>query len=350
MLVQVIAAFDTDLISLQILEVVRVADLGVVDFRHYTRIQSALVLPVKHVALVGVVGLIAAFVVVVVEVSGTELSFAGLGQVAELAFHQQTALGHVARVQRGIVVRCQVEVVRGHERKAGVGAAAEGRRQETGLTAIVDREIDVRGVEDRDVFDPQRHVGRRTEAGGRVQRDVVALELPGVAVRLARGVRTILEADDGVFGTLGIQRTAANARLVQDVFGVVDLGCASVQLNIGVVADNQGTVVTQADVAIELTTAFSLIQAGLVGLDLHAALTHDDIAGQGRDLLFLLIAGSLCADKGRCIAFTGGVVHARTDGLDVGTRAIRSGFGQLSRRQLVPGYPVQMAVVVAARF
>ena len=349
LLVQVVTAFNTDLVTFQVLEVIRIADLGVVDFSQYAGVQATLVLPVEHVALVGVVGLALAVVVIVVEVRGTELAFAGLGQVAELAFHQQAALGHVARVQRGIVVGCQVEVVRGHEHKAGVGAAAEGRRQETGLAAIVDREIDVRGVEHRNVLDPQRHVGGRTETGGRVQRDVVALELPGVAAWFARGVRAVLETDDRVFSAFGIQRTAADARLVQHIFGVVDLGRTGVQLHIGVVADAQGTVVTQAYLAIELATAFSLIQAGFVGFDLHAALTHHDVTGQGRNLLILLIAGGLGANKGRGVAFAGRVVHARTDGLHVRAGAVRTGFGQLGRGQLVAWYPVEVAVVVAAR-
>ena len=307
-------------------------------------------LPVEHVAGVFVVSLVFALVVLVVQVSSTELAFAGLGEVAEFAFHQQAAFGHVARVQRGVVVGRQVEVVRGHEHKAGVGAAAERRRQETGLTAIVDREVDVRGVEDRNVFDPQRHVGRRTETGGRVQRDVVALELPGVAVRFARGVRTILEADDRVFAALGVQRTAANARLVQDVFSVVDLGRAGVELHIGVIADDQCTVVAQADFAIELAAVFSLIQAGFVGLDLHAALTHDNVTGQRCDLFFLLVAGSLGADKGRRIAFAGRVVHARTDRLDIRACAIRAGLGQLCGGQLVSRNPVEVTVVGTARF
>ena len=349
LLVQVVTAFDADLITLQILEVVRIADLGVVNFGQHARIKPALVLPVVHVAGFFVVGLQLAIVVVVVEVRGTELSFAGLGQVAELTFHQQTALGHVARVQRGIVVGCQVEVVRGHERKAGVGAAAEGRRQETGLTAIVDREVNVRGVKDWNVFNPQCHVGCGTETGGRVQRDVVAFKLPGVAVRLARGVRTVLESDDRVFGTFGVQRAAANTRLVQHVLGVVDLGGTGVQLHIGVVANQQCTVVTQTHIAAQLATALGLVQVGFVSLDLHAALAHDHITGQGRDLLFLLVAGSFGANEGRRIAFAGGVAHAGTRRLDIGARAIRAGFSQLRRRELVTRDPVKVAVVSTAR-
>ena len=136
---------------------------------------------------------------------------------------------------------------------------------------------------------------------------------------------------------------------MQHIFGVVDLGRTRVQLHIGVVADDQCAVVTQAHLAVELATAFSLVQAGFVGFDLHAALAHDYVTGQGRNLLFLLIAGGFGADKGRGVAFAGGVVHARTDGLYVRTGAVRAGFGQLGSGQLVPGHPVEVTVIVTAR-
>ena len=71
---------------------------------------------------------------------------------------------------------------------------------------------------------------------------------------------------------------------MQDVLGVVDLGGTGVQLNVSVIAHDQCAVITQTDVAIELTAAFSLIQAGFFSLDLHAALAHDNVTGQGGDL------------------------------------------------------------------
>ena len=71
LLVQVVTAFNADLVTFQVLEVIRIADFGVVDFGQYTGVETTLVLPVKHVALVGVVGLALAVVVVVVEVRGT---------------------------------------------------------------------------------------------------------------------------------------------------------------------------------------------------------------------------------------------------------------------------------------
>ncbi|MNI15652.1 hypothetical protein D3C73_689520 [compost metagenome] len=133
------------------------------------------------------------------------------------------------------------------------------------------------------------------------------------------------------------------------VFGVVDLGFTGVELHVGVVADDQGAVVANAHVAIEVATVLGLVQVGFVGFDLHAALTHDDVAGQGRDLLILLIAGGFCADKGRCVTFIRLVIHARTNRFDIGTRAIRTGFGQLCGGELLAGNPVEVTVVFATR-
>src|SRR5690606_26005296 len=133
------------------------------------------------------------------------------------------------------------------------------------------------------------------------------------------GVRTILEADDGVLGTFGVQRVTADARFVHHVFGVVDLGFTGVQLPVGVVTDDQGAVVANAHVADQLTTALGLVKIGFVGFDLHAALAHDHVTGQGGDLLILLIARGFRADKGGRVAFIRLVIHARTNRFDIGT-------------------------------
>src|SRR5690606_19270971 len=104
----------------------------------------------------------------------------------------------------------------------------------------------------RYVLDPKGDVGRGAETGSRVQRDVVAFECPRVAARFARGVRTVLQTNDRVLGTLGVQGVTANIRFVQHVFRVVDLSFARVELQFGVVADDQGTVVAQTDIAVQL--------------------------------------------------------------------------------------------------
>ena len=69
-------------------------------------------LPAVHPALIFVLRLQFTVVVAVIEIRAAHLAFAVLGEVAEFAFHHQTAIAHIGRVQRGVVVRRQVEVVR----------------------------------------------------------------------------------------------------------------------------------------------------------------------------------------------------------------------------------------------
>ena len=336
-------------IGIEILEIVRVTDVGVVDFGEQARVQPLLVLPAVHPALIFVLGLQFALVFAVVEVGSADLAFAALGQVAELTFHQQAAFGHVGRVQRGVVVRRQVEVVRRLQRKTGVAGGADARRQEAGLATVVDREVDVRGVEHRNVLDPQRHVGRGAEAGRRVQGDVVALQVPGIVARFATGIGAILEADDRGLFALGVERAAAHVSLMHHVFGIVDTRFAVIQLQFGAVADHQHALVAQAYVADQLATVFRLVQARFVGLDLHAGLAQDDVTGEGGDLLFLLETRCLGGNVHRRFVQRRGVIHARAQRLDIGACAVRASLGQLRCGQLIARDPVQVAVVRAAR-
>ena len=305
-------------------------------------------LPVVHPALVFVLGLQLALVFLVVQVGGADLAFAALGQVAELTLHQQAALGHVGRVEGGVVVRRQVEVVGRRQREAGVAGGADTRSKEAGLAAIVDREIDVGGVEDRNVFHPQGHVGRGTEAGGGIQLDVVAFQVPGVAARFTTGKGAVLEADHGALFALGVERAAAYVALVDHVFGVLDLGLAIVQLDLGAVADHQHAVVANAHIAFQLAAVLGLVQGGFVGLDLHARLAQDHVTGQGSGFLFLLVARGLGRNEGRRLVHWRVVVHPRAQRLDVGALAVGADFRQLGGSQLLARYPVEVAVVGAA--
>ena len=99
-------------VSIQVLEVVRVADVGVINFRQQARSQACLVLPAVHPALIFVIRLQLTIIVTVVEVRAANLTFAVLGEVAEFAFHHQAAIAHIGRVQRCVIVWRKVEVVR----------------------------------------------------------------------------------------------------------------------------------------------------------------------------------------------------------------------------------------------
>ena len=335
-------------VGVQVLEVVGVADVGEVHFAQQARVQAAFVLPAVHPAGVFIFGLQFAVVIFIVEDGCADLPFAALGQVATFAFQQQTTIGHIGRIQGGIVVGRQVEVVRRLQGQAVVAGGADARGEEAGLTTVIDREVDIRGVEHRNIFDPQGDVGGGAETGERVQLDVVALQVPGVVAGLAAGVGAVLEADDGVFLALDRQRIAAHMALVHDVFGVVDFCRTAVQLQLGTVADHQGALVAQAHIADQLATVFGLVQAGFVGLNLQAGLAQHHVTGEGGDLLLLLKARGLGRDEHRRVVQRRVVVHARPDRLDIGPGAVRPGLSQLRGAKFVARHPVQMAIVGAA--
>ena len=336
-------------VGVQVLEVVGVADVGEVHFAQQARVQAAFVLPAVHPAGVFIFGLQFAVVIFIVEDGCADLTFAALGQVATFAFQQQPTIGHIGRIEGGIVVGRQVEVVRRLQGHAVVAGRADARGEEAGLTTVIDREVDIRGVEHRYVFDPQGDVGGSAETGERVQLDVVALQVPGVVARFATGVSTVLETDDGVFLALDRQRVAAHMALVHDVFGVVDFRRTGVQLQLGTVADHQGTLVTQAHVADQLATVFGLVQAGFVSFNLQAGLAQHDITGEGGDLLLLLKARGFGRDEHRRVVQRRVVVHAWARWLDIGAGAVRPGFSQLGGAEFVARHPIEMAIVGAAR-
>ncbi len=149
-------------------------------------------LPGVHPAVAFVLGLAFALFFLVVTQPGTpHTAFAFFSQITEFTLGEQAALAHVVGVNGGIHVRCQVDVVGCGQVQPFAVAVADTGRQETGLTAIVDREINVGGVEHRNVFHPQGHVGGAAETCVRVQGDVVALQVPVVAAGGAAGIAAV---------------------------------------------------------------------------------------------------------------------------------------------------------------
>src|SRR5690606_16247405 len=85
--------------------------------------------------------------VVVRKEAPLELAFGSRQQIADLGVELQAAAAHVARLERRVEVRRDVQVVRDRDVEAGAVALGEVRREETALASIVDREREVRGVE-----------------------------------------------------------------------------------------------------------------------------------------------------------------------------------------------------------
>src|SRR5690242_4336256 len=72
------------------------------------------------------------------QVLGLELAVVVLRQIAELLGDLQSALFHVARCEREVVVGREVQVVRSGELGSALAGGADRRNQEAGLSAVVE--------------------------------------------------------------------------------------------------------------------------------------------------------------------------------------------------------------------
>ncbi len=119
-------------IGRQVLEIVRVADVGVIDLGQQAVVETMLVLPAVHPAIAFVFGLAFAFFFLVITQPGSaNAAFAFLGQVTEFTLGQQAALTHVVGVKGGIHMWRQVDVVRGGQVQSLVIAITDAGRQKT---------------------------------------------------------------------------------------------------------------------------------------------------------------------------------------------------------------------------
>src|SRR5690606_19088299 len=103
------------------------------------------------------------------------------------AVQLHAAPAHVARLEREIEVRREVEVVRDRDVEARPVPLGEVRREKTAFPPIVDREREVRRVQDRHALELELHRSRGAEALLEVELDLGPLELPGAIALRAGG-------------------------------------------------------------------------------------------------------------------------------------------------------------------
>ncbi len=132
-----------------------------------------------------------------------ELATAARHQVAELAGQHRAALAVDARIQRGVVVRCQIQVVRRADLETGAAGVADGRIQEAALAPVIGREGEIRQVQERHVAQSHGGVARHAHAGGLVDGDRFGAELPQMVADVAGGIR-----GHRIAGALGVQHVA----------------------------------------------------------------------------------------------------------------------------------------------
>src|SRR3546814_3754407 len=76
---------------------------------------------------------------IVGQVGAEQLAAIVATQIAELAAQLQAPLGHVARRQGGIVIRCQIEIIRQRELGPARAGRTVGRYQKARFALLLDR-------------------------------------------------------------------------------------------------------------------------------------------------------------------------------------------------------------------
>src|SRR5438477_167467 len=124
----------------------------------------------------------------------TEIAFVILLQITELLRDLQSALFHVTRRQRQVVVRREIQVIRNSVLGPALPSHADRRREKARFALVIEREVK-RGRRD----DGQSlEVHARSAGGPRVAREIqfqlVGLDQPAVVARLAGGEGAVLDS------------------------------------------------------------------------------------------------------------------------------------------------------------
>ena len=115
-------------------------------------------------------------------------TFAARIQVTELAAQLQPALGHVARVQRGIHLRRDVPVKRHRELETGGVRCAVARGQESRFALLVQRKRQIGRVKNGHIEKYDARVAGDADVATAVDVELVCAHIPRVVTRLAGGV------------------------------------------------------------------------------------------------------------------------------------------------------------------
>src|SRR5690554_4539246 len=343
-LVEEVAGIDAQE-GFQVLEVVVIADVGVIDTAAQARSEVTGVLPAVHPALVLVSGLQLPFILAVIQHRGADLAGAGRCQVAELALQLQSAVGQQSRVEGGVVVGRQVEVVGLGIGAARVAAVRQAGYQQAALAPVVQREVEVGGVEHRHVLDLEGHVSGFTPALFPVQFDIVAVQAPGVATRITGSIGAVGNDDHRIVPATQAVGGAPGIGLVHHIAHLIEPRLAGLDVHLAVFAENQYALVAQTDVAFQADKIVGTVKAGLVGLCLQPALAQHHVTLKNTCLLVLLEAAGVGTGVDRQLIEKNVVIAADAIRLDVVAAAEGRDCRPLRLGQLITRNPVQFAEV-----
>ena len=214
-----------------------------------------------------------------------ELAAGAREQIAEFTAQHRAARGVDARVQGGVVIRRQVQVVRRAELEAAAAALAEDRVQEAALALVVHRKGDVRQVQERHLAHAHGGVARHAHAGGLVDRDRFGAEFPHVVAHVAGGI-----GGAGIAGALGVEHLAllgdAVAACVQHLIAhVMGDAVAGVGVALHVAGRQQLAGFLVAHVAAGVVIGADVVVIEAVGLQLLVGAVEFHVAGKVVDRL-----------------------------------------------------------------
>ena len=199
-------------------------------------------------------------------------------QIAELAAREYTTVFHEARRDGRVTVGRDIPVKRYAQIEAGLIAVADGGREQAGLALVVEREIDVRQVDERYAFEAHDDVACHADRFALIECDVAGAQLPINLAWVAGGVgRTTELSDVGVLAHDGLGLAVGMALRVS-VSGFFDLASLGRKIEARRLAVDREPALPEAHRARCVDQASLVVVLRLVRLDLLAAAPHEHVA------------------------------------------------------------------------
>ncbi len=123
-----------------------------------------------------------------------EIAVVVLLQITELLRELQSALFHVTRREREVVVGREIQVVRNSELGSALPGSADQGRKKARLALVIQREVKGRRGDDAQSFEIHAGAARGPHVAREIQLQLVGPHQPAVVARLAGGEEAVLDS------------------------------------------------------------------------------------------------------------------------------------------------------------
>src|SRR2546426_4987266 len=123
-----------------------------------------------------------------------EIAFVVLLQIAELLRELQSALFHVTRREREVVVGREIQVIRNSDLGSALPGNADRRRKKARFALVIQREIKRRRRDDGQSLEIHAAAAGGSHLAREIQIQLVGLDQPAVVARLAGGEEAVLDS------------------------------------------------------------------------------------------------------------------------------------------------------------